>query len=163
MRKLLWIMLALVVAGSAPVAHADSFAPSFSPSGVVDCPSCAIAGTPTAPDVTFPSPTLNITDQVVGFSVKLLPSSLPGDSYSWSTSIDFFGSSATMTIVDITQNTSVSDTESLCFCTFVNEFGSLTFTPVAAPEPSSVALMLLGIGMVFLLRKRIGLRLPQAS
>jgi hypothetical protein len=34
---------------------------------------------------------------------------------------------------------------------------------VAAPEPSSVALMLLGVGLVFVMRKRIGQRLPQAS
>jgi len=31
---------------------------------------------------------------------------------------------------------------------------------VATPEPSSVALMLLGIGLVFVMRKRIGRRLP---
>jgi hypothetical protein len=36
-------------------------------------------------------------------------------------------------------------------------------TLVSAPEPSSVALMLLGVGLVFVLRKRIGQRLPQAS
>ena len=34
---------------------------------------------------------------------------------------------------------------------------------VAAPEPSSYALMLLGVGLVFVMRKRIGQRLPQAS
>jgi hypothetical protein len=34
---------------------------------------------------------------------------------------------------------------------------------VAAPEPSSVALMLLGVGLVFVMRKRIGQRLPQAN
>ena len=34
---------------------------------------------------------------------------------------------------------------------------------VAAPEPSSVALMLLGVGLVFVTRKRIGQGLPQAS
>jgi hypothetical protein len=34
---------------------------------------------------------------------------------------------------------------------------------VATPEPSSYALMLLGVGLVFVMRKRIGQRLPQAS
>ena len=34
---------------------------------------------------------------------------------------------------------------------------------VAAPEPSSIALMLLGVGLVFVMRKRIGQGLPQAS
>ena len=37
---------------------------------------------------------------------------------------------------------------------FIAGSGGLTFTPVAAPEPSSVALMLLGVGLVFVLRKR---------
>jgi hypothetical protein len=41
--------------------------------------------------------------------------------------------------------------------------GTLTFTPQAAPEPSSVALLLLGVGLVFVMRKRIGLRLPHDS
>ena len=43
------------------------------------------------------------------------------------------------------------------------ESGTLTFTPEAAPEPSSVALLLLGVGLVFVMRKRIGQRLPHAS
>jgi hypothetical protein len=33
----------------------------------------------------------------------------------------------------------------------------------SVPEPSSVALMLLGVGLVFVMRKRIGQGLPQAS
>ena len=35
--------------------------------------------------------------------------------------------------------------------------------PPLPPEPSSVALMLLGVGLVFAMRKRTGQRLPQAS
>jgi PEP-CTERM motif-containing protein len=40
-----------------------------------------------------------------------------------------------------------------------------TFTPASAtvPEPSSIALMLLGVGLLFVMRKRIGQGLPQAS
>jgi len=41
------------------------------------------------------------------------------------------------------------------------EFSLTSATSV--PEPSSVALMLLGVGLVFVMRKRIGQRLPQAS
>ena len=40
--------------------------------------------------------------------------------------------------------------------------GALTQPVTPAPEPSSVALMLLGVGLVFVMRKRIGQRLPQA-
>ena len=49
--------------------------------------------------------------------------------------------------------------------TYVSGVGNtLVVTPaVAAPEPSSVALMLLGVGLVFVMRKRIGQCLPQAS
>ena len=38
-----------------------------------------------------------------------------------------------------------------------------TSSTVPTPEPSSVALMLLGVGLVFVMRKRIAQRLPQAS
>jgi hypothetical protein len=41
--------------------------------------------------------------------------------------------------------------------------GAYTGFIVTAPEPSSVALMLLGVGLVFAMRKRVGQRLPQAS
>jgi hypothetical protein len=41
--------------------------------------------------------------------------------------------------------------------------GDIVTSTVATPEPSSVALMLLGVGLVFVMRKRIGQRLPQAS
>jgi hypothetical protein len=43
--------------------------------------------------------------------------------------------------------------------------GSVTLTEqtVPTPEPSSYALMLLGVGLVFVMRKRIGQSLPQAS
>jgi hypothetical protein len=45
--------------------------------------------------------------------------------------------------------------------TWLLTFGALT--PVSTPEPNSVALMLAGIGLVFVMRKRIGHRRPQAS
>jgi hypothetical protein len=41
--------------------------------------------------------------------------------------------------------------------------GTFTLTSCATSEPSSVALTLLGVGLVFVMRKRIGQRLPQAS
>ena len=44
---------------------------------------------------------------------------------------------------------------------FALSCGNLTFTAVATPEPSSVALVLSGVGLVFAMRKRQGL--SQAS
>jgi hypothetical protein len=41
--------------------------------------------------------------------------------------------------------------------------GTYTGFIVTAPEPSSVALMLAGIGLLLVMRKRIGQRLPQAN
>jgi len=41
--------------------------------------------------------------------------------------------------------------------------GEITRAAVATPEPSSVALMLLGVGFVIVMRKRMGEGLPQAS
>ena len=40
---------------------------------------------------------------------------------------------------------------------------SIVYTPIPAPEPSSIALMLAGIGFLLVMRKRIGQGLPQAS
>ena len=45
-------------------------------------------------------------------------------------------------------------------------FGSVTYgtpAPVTTPEPSSLALILLGLGALLVMRKRIGQGLPQAS
>jgi hypothetical protein len=45
-------------------------------------------------------------------------------------------------------------------------FGSVTYGtpgPVTTPEPSSLALILLGLGALLVMRKRIGQRLPQAT
>ena len=48
---------------------------------------------------------------------------------------------------------------------FIQAGGTDAFLTEAtvAPEPSSFALMLLGVGLVFVMRKRIGQGLPQAS
>jgi len=46
-----------------------------------------------------------------------------------------------------------------------DESGTLTFTQgtPAMPEPGTVALMLVGVGLVFVIRKRIARGLPQAA
>ena len=159
MRKSLWIGLALLVVSGAPVVYADSFTPTFT---------CTINCTtpPTALDVTFPSPTM-----IVGFgsltypSFSLDSSNLPGDQYQWtsiSVSLPLFEFANIFSVKDVTRNTS-SVVEEIAPSFVIGANGSLTFTPVTAPEPSSVTLMLAGVGLVLVMRKRIGQRLPQAS
>jgi hypothetical protein len=157
MRKSLWIMLAvLLVAVGAPNAHADSFSVTFTSFGPP----------PTAMDVTFPSPTLDITWQGTAFTFAFPSSFLPGDQYFWTSTAAFTGAGITvfMTIDDNTQSAEINSNIVLVPPGFAIDAGSLTFTPTtAAPEPSSVGLMLLGLGLVFVMRKRIGQGLPQAS
>ena len=157
MRKSLWIMLAVLVVAVAPVAHADSFSVTFTSFGLNPVPP------PTAMDVTFPSPTLDITWQGSAFTFTFPANFLPGDQYGWSsTQMGFF--TAFMTIDDSTQSQKINSNSVFMLPGFVFDDGSLTFTPTtAAPEPSSIALMLLGVGLVFGMRKRIGQGLPQAS
>jgi hypothetical protein len=164
MRKSFWIVLALLIVASAPVAHADTFAPTFT------CTPCVNPTTaPTAPDVTFPSPTmLDIDLDGLLFAITLPSGSLPGDKYNWSASttcsLITFLCNVGFFIVDQTQNTQPGDTvDNLPFSTFVLASGELTFTSVAAaPEPSSLALIPLGLGALLVMRKRLGHSRPSA-
>jgi PEP-CTERM motif len=165
MRKSLWIMLAaLLVAIAAPSAHADSFTATFSCSGT------CVGGTPTAPDVTFPAPVIDVTWNGLLFQFHLLyhaPS--PQDQFSWTGFNDYDeGRDTLLQYIDITDQTTETTWSSTGYSTFANgkssqATGALAFAAVATPEPSSYALMLLGVGLVFVLRKRIVQRLPQAG
>jgi hypothetical protein len=162
MRKSVWIMLAvLLVAIGAPNARADAFTPVFTTNG---CSGTCLL--PTAPDVTFPSPTTmdvtfgNTSDGTIT-SVAIPSGDAAGDAYSWSaqnvlTSVSFILSDVTNAGTTFSCNGFVDRTGAL-------SCGTLTFSAVTAPEPSSAALMLLGVGVLFVLRKRIGQGLPQAS
>jgi hypothetical protein len=158
MRISLWIVVALLVVSGTPVAHADSFTATFT---------CVLSCTtpPTASDVTFPSPTFTVSFD--GFTFPQIPlssSDLPGDQYTWDAHpvltplgiINFFD------ITDVTTNTT-SDGLAGGPIGVARFNGSLSFTPVTAPEPSSAALILAGIGLLLVMRKRIGQGLPQAS
>jgi hypothetical protein len=151
MQKSLWIILAvLLVAIGAPNAHADSFTPIFTTDGCSG--TCAL---PTALDVTFPSPTTIDVTYLGASGTSFIASGLPGDTYGWTAdvergSLDFF-------ITDGGTSTCNGGGPGHDSC------GILTFAAVTAAEPSSVALMLLGVGLMFVMRKRIGQGLPQAS
>jgi hypothetical protein len=161
MRKTLWIMLAvLLVAIGAPSAHADSLPATFT------CGIC-VGGTPTAPDVLFPAPVVDVTWNDLLFHLDLPSSDLPTDSYEWNGHTTSGGGEIFLqdfTIHDLTNGTEVNmvhDTGKGVNAPL--DSGTLSFAAVAAPEPSSIALMLAGIGSLLVLRKRIGRRLPQAS
>src|SRR5262249_32593848 len=151
MRKLFWIVPALIVLGVAPVAHADSFTPTFTCGSGCTTP-------PTAADVTFPSPTLTIGFGGLTFLITLDSGSLPGDSYSWDTSVGIcFFCTTTFKIVDNTTGINTSVIAPLGFAT-PDATGSLTFSSVTAPEPSSLALIPIGLAALLLMRRRMGRR-----
>ncbi len=160
MRKSLWIILtALLVAIGTPSAHADSYTADFT------CTTCEFL--PSAPDVSFPSPTtVQETWDGITLDIPLLTGDSPTDSYTWTDSFEvstaFVGGEVSFVIDDLTTGDVESITESY-FGTPLIDTGDLSFAAVATPEPSSVVLMLLGIGMLFVMRKRIGRGLPQAS
>jgi hypothetical protein len=163
MRKSLWIILTvLVVAVAAPVAHADSFTATFT------C-NTPCTSTPTAPDVSFPAPTF-LSETWDGFSFDhfLAAGDLPTDQYTWENILTGeLGSSFSIgfLLTDLTSGnaSAFSQHHSGTPPPDAHDRGTLAFTAVAAPEPGSVGLILLGLGVVFMVRKRTGQGLSQAS
>lgn len=99
MRKTMWMILTLLLGAIvAPCARADSVTFACVATEFV---SCTVAA-PTAPDVTFPSPTLVITWDSQTFDLTLLSGWLDTDSFSW------FESNEMFIISDISQPLSFS-------------------------------------------------------
>jgi hypothetical protein len=156
MRKLFWIVLALLVVGGAPVAYADSYAATFTCTSGCTTP-------PTAPDVTFPSPILTVTFKGLTFDFPARPSGeLPGDDYGWEQVISSCGVPGSTLICAEIDITDFSRDETLP--SFVHNpppnfgaaSGDLTFSKVsAAPEPSSLALIPVGLVALLVMRKRV--------
>ena len=158
MRKSLWIMLAVLLAAIvAPSAQADSFTVDFTTTG---CTAPCLL--PSAADVMFPSPTtMDVTFDGLMTAVTIPAGDAAEDLYSWSAFA--FSSTLEFALVDVTKGAE-SILCSPAFSAPTLSCGTLTFAPVATtPEPSSVALMLLGVVLLFVMRKRIGQGLPQAS
>ena len=152
MQKSLWIILsALVLSLVAPNAHADSFTPTFTCLGTC-------VSTPTAPDVSFPPNTITETWDGFTITLSLDSSDKPTDDYSWQNEIQvedlFVEDRVVFLITDTTNNiTSINDMLLGPQPEHPTDTGLLSFSPVATPEPSSLALILLGIGLVFWVRK----------
>ena len=161
MRKSLWIMLAvMVVAVSAPNAHADSFTYTYTDTSdgifwtTAAIPAVTMETTVPAADLTATSN----TGFVAGCVTTSVVLNLAGIG---ATETDF---SPCSTVGAIQSGDGFALTDYSTPGTYVSGTDTLVVTAaVAAPEPSSVALMLLGVGLVFVMRKRIGQRLPQAS
>jgi len=163
MRKGLGIVpvLFLLAVIGAPSAHADSYTPNFTCTGT-----CTF--TPTAPNVSFPWPTtINVTYGSYSFLLTLSGDMHPGDTYDWRAFPGIVYGDESFIILDLTcSGTCANYVSDPLTGPSTDDSGALTFAAVATPEPSSLALMLIGIGLlgfVTVLRKRIGQGLPQAS
>jgi PEP-CTERM motif len=158
MRKSLWIVLTvLLVAAGAPNLYADTYTPVFT------CTGTCVYPVPTAPDVSFPSPTtIQETWNSHVFTLTLSALDSPTDTYVWTggaVNIPFAASYGydIVNLIDETSQVYASEfiiDPSIPFGTEIIDHGTLQFAVVATPEPSSVALMLAGIGFLLVLRKR---------
>jgi hypothetical protein len=154
MRKSLWIIALLLAVVAAPSAYADSFDASFTCTG-----SCVAV--PTDPPVTFPGPNIPISFFSQTFTITLHGQDLPTDSFTWGVKSD--SSSWSFVINDLT--TGLSDLGPSF------NFGQGGGAPYGegkvcfqtAPEPEASALLLLGVGIVLLVRKRMRQGIPQSS
>jgi hypothetical protein len=170
MRNTLWIIPVLLLSAAigAPNVRADTLIATFTCN-----PGCV--SFPSAPNVTFPAPTvINVIWDAHLFTLPLPSAALPTDTYSWNGLVepDVNGNAFwVFGITDVTHSAgSVGEGESPVVpipcnspgisCT-INDSGTLAFSSaVVTPEPSSLALMLVGVGLVLVMRKRIALGLP---
>ena len=140
----------------APNAHADSYTPTFTCEGPSDFPylTCPEFGAPpTAPDVAFPGPTIDVSTEPglhssPVFNITLASVDSPIDVYSWGATTGQYPCSSglcwvsTFGITD--QTTGLSDSMTEEGVSFGDPTyglgGGLTFSPVstATPEPTPI-------------------------
>jgi hypothetical protein len=160
------IFAVLLVVIAAPCPQADTFTFTCTTDGNNPGGACVEAA-PTAPNVTFQGPTLEITWYTAGnpspFDITLPTDWHDTDSFFWIASNNMFGISDGNHPFDIEATAAINT--NLPGFGGLSELGTLSFAlgAVAAPEPGTSALMLLGIGLVLMMRKRIARGLPQAT
>lgn len=173
MRKSSWILFALLlVAVSAPNVHADTFTYTYS-SGELGCgtnpATCAVFSWTT---VAIPAITSETTLPVTDLATFSLSGTLAGCTLS-SVTFDLAGAggqgfnSSNCGSDSNSDGFSLTDYSTPGIYSFlsvtegVND--GLVVTAIQAPEPSTVALMLLELGLAFVMRKRIGQFHQQAT
>jgi hypothetical protein len=171
MRRALWVVLTvLFVAIGVPNSHADSFTPIFT------CGLC-VSTLPTAPDVSFPAPvTIDITWENTLFVFSLPSAQLtdfitwmgvtpPGPSQSGFASFTINDGEPGVILVPIAVVAPYLfelDGNNNCLNCNIIDIGRLQFAPAespsapSVPEPSSVVLILAGIGfLLVMMQKRL--------
>lgn len=166
MKKLLCVVPALVLFAmiGAPNASADSYTATFACGNITAC----TLGVPATQTVSFPSPTIVMSFLVSGledtFNVTLPATDTPADTYQWFfeairvgipsdpgsyTYDDYIG------VIDQTSGLTTQDYRPGAGIP-ADQGGPLTFSPVTAAtlEPAPIILMLLGVGLIFVMRKR---------
>jgi len=154
MRKSLWILALLVGALGASSAYADSFDATFT------CTTSCV-DVPTDPGVDFPGPNIPISFFSQSFTITLDNFDTPTDSYTWS--IGTSGSGWDFIITDVTNGNSNCGPTFQIGPTGGTPYGSGSVNFNTVPEPGSVALLLLGVGMVFVARKRMSQSISPAN
>jgi PEP-CTERM motif len=182
MRKTLWIVPALLIFATvvAPCVRADTVTFTCTGDNNVENPSPppfqgpCVEATPIAPDVTFPGPTLEISWYTAA-NPNPIDITLPSTSNIVDTAVYYWlASNSGFFIFDSLGNgigyaaadtTLPADAPLPNGTTGLSETGTLTFTSgsVATPEPGTITLMLIGIALVLVMRKRIARGLPRVT
>lgn len=179
MKKLLCVVSGLLLFAmiGAPNAHADSYTPTFNCTVQFssDFGCYYVPNGYTAPAVSFPSPTVQLTVNNELYDLTLPVGDAPTGVYTWHFGegngalvfpygITLYGD---LGIDDLTtgMESFASDFLGYGFAPPLEGEGALTFSPVssAAPEPASVFLMLLGAGLILFMRKRFIMRTPRTA
>jgi len=170
MQKSLWIILALVAIG-APSAHADSFTYTYTST---ECFGGVICGRFSYTTEAIAAVTSETTLPAADLTATSL-SGLFGECSFSSVTLNEGGVGNQGAILLGVQCSSIGEhpdgyspadysTQGTYTATIGSIVDTLVVTPVQAmPEPSEAGFLLLGVGLVFVMRKRIGQSLPQAS
>jgi len=153
MRKSIWILVLAAAALCVPTARADGFDASFT------CTNSCI-DVPTDPLVIFPSPTIPISFFSQTFTITLNSLDAPTDHYQWSVVLN--GSVWSLLITDLTRGTS-NGSSWFSWGSNPAPYGSGDMNFDSVSEPSSISLLLLGLGMLLVVQKFVRRGLPQAS